>query len=41
MQGQALEILESDPNLDLAENINISRFYRPYAREKVGWSRIS
>ena len=40
-RAEALEILEADPNLDLAENINISRFYRPYAREKVGWSRIS
>ncbi len=40
-RAEALKLLEADPNLDLAENINISRFYRPYAREKVGWSRIS
>ena len=38
---EALKLLEVDPNLDLPENVNISRFYRPYAREKVGWSRIS
>jgi len=40
-RAEALELLKADPNLDLAENINICRFYRPYAREKVGWSRIS
>ena len=32
-RAEALKLLEDDPNLDLAENINISRFYRPY-REK-------
>ena len=40
-RAEAIKLLEVDPNLDLAENIYISRFYRPYAREKVGWSRIS
>ena len=34
-------LLASDENLEKAENINIARFYRPYARERVGWSRIS
>jgi hypothetical protein len=27
--------------LEKAENINIARAYRPYARERTGWSRIS
>ena len=38
---EALNILEGDPDLLKSENINIARFYRPYARERMGWSRIS
>ena len=34
-------LLKEDKNLAKAENINIARFYHPYARERVGWSRIS
>jgi ATP-dependent DNA helicase RecG len=34
-------LLEEDMNLEKAENINICRTYRPYARERMGWSRIS
>ena len=30
-----------DENLEKAENINIARTYRSYARERMGWSRIS
>ena len=28
-------------SLEKAENINVARAYRPYARERIGWSRIS
>lgn len=38
---EASALLEVDPNLEKVENINISRFYRPYARERTGWSKIS
>jgi len=34
-------LLLDDENLEKAENINIARAYRPYARERAGWSRIS
>ena len=34
-------LLDDDENLEKAENINIARTYRPYARERIGWSRIS
>jgi ATP-dependent DNA helicase RecG len=34
-------LLRDDENLEKAENINIARAYRPYARERIGWSRIS
>ncbi|MAU37326.1 MAG: ATP-dependent DNA helicase RecG [Flavobacteriales bacterium] len=34
-------LLKDDENLEKAENINIARTYRPYARERLGWSRIS
>ena len=38
---QALEVVNDDFDLLKSENINIARFYRPYARERMGWSRIS
>ncbi len=38
---EALDLLQEDENLEQAENINIARAYRPYARERMGWSRIS
>lgn len=38
---QAQILLEDDFDLSKSENINIARFYRPYARERMGWSRIS
>ena len=34
-------LLQDDENLEKARNINIARAYRPYARERMGWSRIS
>ena len=34
-------LLQDDENLEKAGNINIARAYRPYARERMGWSRIS
>ena len=38
---EAQILLEDDENLEKTDNINIARFYRPYARERLGWSRIS
>ena len=38
---EAEALLLDDENLEKAENINIARTYRPYARERMGWSRIS
>ena len=38
---EAEDLLNDDFDLSKSENINISRFYRPYARERMGWSRIS
>jgi ATP-dependent DNA helicase RecG len=38
---EAFNLLENDVDLLKSENINIARFYRPYARERMGWSRIS
>ena len=38
---QAQVLLEKDPHLEHTDNINIIRTYRPYARERIGWSRIS
>ena len=35
------QLLIDDFELSKSENINIARFYRPYARERMGWSRIS
>jgi ATP-dependent DNA helicase RecG len=40
-RNEADLLLQEDENLDKAENINIARTYRPYARERMGWSRIS
>ena len=34
------QLLLDDFALSKSENINIVRFYRPYARERMGWSRI-
>ena len=34
-------LLQEDEHLEKAKNINIARAYRPYARERLGWSRIS
>tara|TARA_B100001758_G_scaffold247889_1_gene268239 strand:- start:43627 stop:45723 length:2097 start_codon:yes stop_codon:yes gene_type:complete len=34
-------LLKEDANLEKVENINIARAYSPYARERMGWSRIS
>ena len=34
-------LLSDDKNLDKSENINIARSYRTYAKERMGWSRIS
>ena len=34
-------LLKDDEDLEKEENINIARTYRPYARERMGWSRIS
>ncbi len=38
---EAVLLLEEDQNLEKVENINIARAYRPYARERMSWSRIS
>jgi ATP-dependent DNA helicase RecG len=38
---EAESILQDDENLEKEENINIARAYRPYARKRSGWSRIS
>lgn len=40
-RNEAKILLDEDENLENADNINISRYYRPYARERNGWSRIS
>ena len=40
-RNEADLLLQEDENLEKAENINIARAYRPYARERMGWSRIS
>ena len=40
-RNEAKILLEEDENLENADNINIARYYRPYARERNGWSRIS
>ena len=38
---EAIDLLKEDENLEKAENINIARTYRPYAKQRMGWSRIS
>ena len=38
---EAIVLLKDDENLEKAENINIVRAYCPYAKERIGWSRIS
>ena len=40
-RNEAELLLDDDENLDKEENINIVRAYRPYARERMGWNRIS
>ena len=40
-RNEAKILLEEDENLENADNINIARYYRLYARERNGWSRIS
>jgi len=40
-RNEADLLLKDDAELKKAENINIARAYRPYARERLGWSRIS
>ena len=40
-RNEADLLLKKDEELEKAENINIARAYRPYARERMGWSRIS
>ena len=40
-RNEADLLLKDDEELEKAENINIARTYRPYARERTGWSRIS
>ena len=40
-RNEAKMLLEEDENLENTDNINIARYYRPYARERNGWSRIS
>ena len=37
----ALKLIETDIDLSKSENINIARYYRPFARERMGWSKIS
>jgi ATP-dependent DNA helicase RecG len=34
-------LLQEDEKLEKIENINIARTYRPYARERMNWSKIS
>ncbi|OUV76018.1 MAG: ATP-dependent DNA helicase RecG [Flavobacteriales bacterium TMED123] len=38
---EAENLLEEDDGLVKAENINFARAYKPYAKERIGWSRIS
>ncbi len=40
-RNEAEKLLKEDQDLNNVENINISRYYRPYARAKAEWSRIS
>ena len=40
-RNEADLLLKEDEELEKAVNINIARAYRPYARERMGWSRIS
>jgi len=40
-RNEAINLLKEDESLEKAENINIARTYRPYAKQRMGWSRIS
>ena len=33
---EAIALLKEDENLEKAENINIARAYRPYAKQRIG-----
>ena len=33
---EAIDLLKEDENLEKAENINIARAYRPYAKQRIG-----
>ena len=37
---EAFDLINNDPNLEKASNINIARAYRPYARQRKGWNLI-
>ena len=41
LEKEARELIKKDPKLEKEENINIIRYYRPYARERLGWSKIA
>jgi ATP-dependent DNA helicase RecG len=38
---EAIVLLKEDENLEKEENINFARAYRPYAKQRISWSRIS
>lgn len=38
---EAVQLLQEDENLEKVENINITRFYSQYSKDRIGWSRIS
>ena len=40
-RNEAENLLQNDQGLEKVENINIARAYFPYAKERLGWSRIS
>ena len=40
-RNEAINLLKDDESLEKVENINIARTYRSYAKQRMGWSRIS
>ena len=40
-RADALELLETDPEMELSENILLKRFFQQTKAKKVNWSRIS
>ena len=38
---EAENLLANDEELAKAENINFARAYKPFSKERLGWSRIS